>query len=915
MTEFDTMLDLLDHGCDGEPRWIALHAADADAAASLVRLVAAEAERRGYVPLGAERLSSIGGTLPPEQRHRTFALLQTCREPAQPDPSPLVAAALINARPHVLVTVAISGAAGVGAQFVREARAVYAPDRRRSPSAAPSTEGARYVARAREAVALSRGGRHQAALRVAREALAAVVRRHDRVATGQIGIVLGSLLLERGRVTDAEGAFADAASAADETSARDAATARVWLALARTDAGRLPEAEAVLRAVKLTGALTGDPAARWADAALARCLLWQDRGAEAAALLDREPPPAAGDPFLAVMDLATHARVLVTEGRTFEAGQRARAAIERADRAADPMLQAVAWTAHLRVLAAVGDLELASERTRSIVALARTLHAPLRALRARLLWAGMLRRAGRTREAEAEIARLSRAARRAPALLRRHLEQLAAAPAVSRITDDVPLAIGLIRIAHDEEDDQAAASRVLDRFSAHARTASVQLESAAGGAMTTVVSCGGGVAPSLGSRAFEAGIVVGPECLRGSWEMAVPLRLGHRMLGALACRWPLGRDVPAAAPSMLDLVAAILAPRVELLLTARAEAARASVEVPELVGVSQAMADVRRAIVRAASAPFAVLIEGESGAGKELVARAIHHLSPRRDRRFCDVNSAALPDDLVESELFGHAKGAFTGALAERPGLFEEANGGTLFLDELPDLSLRAQAKLLRVLQQGDIRRVGESFHRRVDVRLVTATNRSMSAEVEAGRFRQDLLYRLDVIRIRIPPLRDRPEDVAVLAQRFWKTAAERAGTRALLSQRVLGELARYSWPGNVRELQNVMSALAVAAPSRGVVPASLLPRAITGAVAVSAARLVEARRQFERRFIEVALARAGGSRTRAAAQLGISRQGLLKLMSRLGVALPAADAGVALADGTIGSDTSRAASRSTRAR
>ena len=170
---------------------------------------------------------------------------------------------------------------------------------------------------------------------------------------------------------------------------------------------------------------------------------------------------------------------------------------------------------------------------------------------------------------------------------------------------------------------------------------------------------------------------------------------------------------------------------------------------PELVGVSRAMEDVRRAIVRAAAAPFSVLIEGESGVGKELVARAIHQLGPRRERRFCDVNCAAIPEDLLESELFGHARGAFTGAVADRPGLFEDADGGTLFLDEVADLSPRGQAKLLRVLQQHEVRRVGETFSRTVDVRLVAAANRDMRTEAAAGRFRQDLLYRLDVIRIR----------------------------------------------------------------------------------------------------------------------------------------------------------------------
>ncbi len=153
-------------------------------------------------------------------------------------------------------------------------------------------------------------------------------------------------------------------------------------------------------------------------------------------------------------------------------------------------------------------------------------------------------------------------------------------------------------------------------------------------------------------------------------------------------------------------------------------------------------------------------LPGESGSGKELVARALHQLSARRERRFCDVNCAALPDDLLESELFGHTRGAFTGAVADRSGLIEEADGGTLFLDEVADLSPRAQAKLLRVLQQQEVRRVGATFSRKVDIRVVSAANRDMRKEVAEGRFRQDLLYRLDVIRIRVPPLRERPEDI-----------------------------------------------------------------------------------------------------------------------------------------------------------
>jgi DNA-binding NtrC family response regulator len=318
--------------------------------------------------------------------------------------------------------------------------------------------------------------------------------------------------------------------------------------------------------------------------------------------------------------------------------------------------------------------------------------------------------------------------------------------------------------------------------------------------------------------------------------------------------------------------------------SAAREVAAASTSIPELVGASAAIADVRRAVSRAAAAPFAVLIEGESGVGKELVARAIHCLSPRRERKFCDLNCAALPDELLESELFGHARGAFTGAVTERAGLLVDADGGTLFLDELPDLSPRAQAKLLRVLQQQEVRRVGETFSRKVDVRIVSAANRDMRAESDAGRFRQDLIYRLDVIRIRVPPLRERPEDIPVLANHFWRIVAPRVGTRATLAHSTLSALARHSWPGNVRELQNVMSALAVAAPAHGQVRSSLLPPAIAGTMVVPATRFADARAQFERRFIEMAIARAGGRRAQAARELGLSRQGLLKMLVRLGL-------------------------------
>ena len=251
----------------------------------------------------------------------------------------------------------------------------------------------------------------------------------------------------------------------------------------------------------------------------------------------------------------------------------------------------------------------------------------------------------------------------------------------------------------------------------------------------------------------------------------------------------------------------------------------------------------------------------------------------------CALNCAALPDDLLEAELFGHVRGAFTGAVGERAGLFEDADGGVLFLDEVGELTPRAQAKLLRAIQEGEVKRIGETFPRKVDVRIVAATNRTLDQEVAAGRFRRDLRYRLDVIRIVVPPLRDRPDDIPALARHFWRAATDRVGSRAVLSGAALAALARYDWPGNVRELQNVLASLAVSAPRRGVVGPGALPAAVASTAARGpGATLESARRVFEERYVRAALARSGGHRGRAAAELGLTRQGLAKLMGRLGL-------------------------------
>ena len=304
-----------------------------------------------------------------------------------------------------------------------------------------------------------------------------------------------------------------------------------------------------------------------------------------------------------------------------------------------------------------------------------------------------------------------------------------------------------------------------------------------------------------------------------------------------------------------------------------------------LVGVSEAIARVRHWIPRAAATPLPALVEGESGVGKELVARALHATSPRRQAPFIAVNCAALSDELVDAELFGHARGAFTGAALDRRGLIEAAHGGTLFLDEVAELSPRAQAKLLRTLQEGEVRRVGETDARTVDVRIVSATNRPLRDEVAAGRFRLDLRYRLEVLRIEVPPLRARPVDVPALVTHFWTQSMQRLRRNARLAASVLAVLAEHPWPGNARELQNAVAAIAAAGPPRGLVTRDDLPEPWNGLVALPSPRtLAEARRVFERAYVAQAFERLGPRPSAVARELGVTRQGLVKLAARLGL-------------------------------
>ena len=331
---------------------------------------------------------------------------------------------------------------------------------------------------------------------------------------------------------------------------------------------------------------------------------------------------------------------------------------------------------------------------------------------------------------------------------------------------------------------------------------------------------------------------------------------------------------------LLRLASVILAPSVQLALDRQV-----SSKVDHrtgLAGCSRQIADLRASVVQQASCPFGILIEGETGSGKEVVARALHHASGRRGAAFCAVNCAAVTDELFEAELFGHSRGAFTGAVTHRAGLFEAAHRGTLFLDEVGELSPRAQAKLLRAVQDGEVRRIGENTTRHVDVRIIAATNRTLQSEVEAGRFRQDLLFRLAVVRMSVPPLRSRGEDIVLLAKRFWTRALSQTGGQAALDADTLVALARHDWPGNVRELENVIAALAVRAPKRGWVGPSFLPAELMRSTSEAGTTLAEARRGFERGFVHAALRRAGGRPGLAARELGLSRQGLAKLMTRL---------------------------------
>jgi DNA-binding NtrC family response regulator len=312
----------------------------------------------------------------------------------------------------------------------------------------------------------------------------------------------------------------------------------------------------------------------------------------------------------------------------------------------------------------------------------------------------------------------------------------------------------------------------------------------------------------------------------------------------------------------------------------------------QLVGESEPMAALRRLIERAAPSDLSILVLGENGTGKELAARAVHDLSPRSAGPFVKMNCAAVPAELVESELFGHEKGAFSGAAERRRGRFEQADGGTLFLDEIGDMAPAMQSKLLRVLQDGELTRVGGSGEIRVDVRVISATNRELDRLVAEGRFREDLYYRIAGLQVRTPALRERPGDVPALARHFAQAAARRNGWKPRrLSPEAEGLLAQQPWKGNVRELKNVVERLLILSDADPIGPADLRP-ALPAAAAAPAARpavpLEGALRDlvdgFEREVIRERLRRHAGHVTNAARSLDLERSHLYKKCRALGL-------------------------------
>ena len=386
--------------------------------------------------------------------------------------------------------------------------------------------------------------------------------------------------------------------------------------------------------------------------------------------------------------------------------------------------------------------------------------------------------------------------------------------------------------------------------------------------------------------------------------LAVPLEAGSQLLGVLNL---INLKPQAFEPHQLEILSVLATQCAQCVVNARlheelfAETSRLRREVREryavhgILGRSPKMQELFALLDRVIPTDGRVLLEGESGTGKELVARVLHYNGPRKDKPFVAVDCGAMPATLLESELFGYVKGAFTGAQRDKKGLFEEAHGGTLFLDEIVNMPLDVQAKLLRAIEQQEIRPVGATVTRKVDVRIIAAASHDLRSEVQEGRFREDLYYRLNVVPIRLPPLRHRKEDIPLLADHFLEGVSRRYRKAArTFAPETMAHLETYDWPGNVRELENTVERMVILAPAdASVLTAELLPTHIRSQemapfiepFAQPGKRDLRAMKDaFERFLIRQALEKHGGNQSAAAKELGISERTVRYKMSKLGL-------------------------------
>ncbi|MGE5812909.1 MAG: sigma-54 interaction domain-containing protein [Acidobacteriota bacterium] len=748
-----------------------------------------------------------------------------------------------------------------------------------------------------DAVRLASRGRTAAAVRDLKQIAAAAERRQIELAAAAAEVELAHILLARGRTPEARELFA---ARAQRSGGSEQLATRAAIGLGFT---HLLQAE--FEAAESTFRVSRTVAPVEAAVGLAWTLIIQARDAEA----ERAIAPARDSSDSAVRAHAAAIGAAIALARQ-DLPETARAAASAQNAPGARQTDAVASMLQVIIHGRIGDNAGVQQHAERALRAARAARAPLLAIAARAT-SIEARHALGLPIARGDLERLLRIADRMPLLLRARLWGLLARahpldyrraeasrqldsfvrtngargfaavfsePTAAALASDAAVLMGIYESsATPAETLKRLAEWLRDRVNAR----SVVISDATGAPLAWA-----GPRDSIAAvnHVLQTRLAQPPWVCANGLESGVIVRYGNCVQGTIACRWPLSRTVTEQVVPVLTASASVAGPAIALLIERRRAVPPAA---DGIVGKSGAVVRLREQIARAGTAPFPVLVEGESGAGKELVARAIHRESTRRARVCVAINCAAISDDLFEAEVFGHARGAFTGAHVERAGLFEQADGGTLFLDEVSELSARAQAKLLRALQEGEVRRLGENHPRRVDVRVIAASNKRLEEEVAAGRFRSDLLFRLAVIRIAVPPLRDRREDIPLLVSHCWALAAERAATRAVLTPAAVSQLAQYHWPGNVRELQNVMAALAVQLP-RGRVGAEHVAAIIGSGTrdgqpsSATDHNLDAARRVFERQFISATIARCGGRHGDAAKQMGITRQGLAKLMKRL---------------------------------